>query len=397
MNIQPAERISKLPRYLFAEIDKKVRAALDKGVDVIKLGIGDPDQPTPDYIINRMVAEVQKSANHTYPPDEGLAEFKQAVADYYKERHGVDLDPQKEVCVLLGSKEGIAHISACFVNAGDVNLVPDPGYPVYSIGTMFAGGEVYRMPLKTENNFLPDLSAIDTAVAKKAKLMFLNYPNNPTGADASLDFFAEVAKYAAENNIIVCHDQAYSEIAYDGYKPPSFLEAPGGKDVCIEFGSLSKTFNMTGWRIGYAVGRAEVVEVLSRYKTNIDSGVFKAVQYAGTEAFDSDSRVSFNEKMNKIYQERRDVVVEALRQMGINVRTPKATFYVWAPVPDGFASSTEFVGYILDETGVVITPGRGFGEYGEGYFRIALTVDAERMREAMGRIKQALASRAQGK
>jgi LL-diaminopimelate aminotransferase len=393
MNIQSADRIHKLPRYLFAEIDKKVRAALDKGVDVIKLGIGDPDQPTPDYIIERMMEEVQKPRNHSYPPDEGLTEFKQAVAAYYKTRHGVDLDPQKEVCVLLGSKEGIAHISACFVNPGDVNLVPDPGYPVYSIGTMFAGGEVYRMPLLAENNFLPDFAAIDPAVADKAKLMFLNYPNNPTGAEAPLEFFTEAAAFAAKHNVVICHDQAYSEIAYDGYKPISLLEAPGGKDVCIEFGSLSKTFNMTGWRIGYAVGLAEVVEVLTRYKTNIDSGTFKAIQYAGVEAFTNGEMASFSEKMSSMYQERRDVVVAALRDMGFNIRVPKATFYVWVPVPEGFASSTEFVSFILEETGVVITPGRGFGEHGEGYFRIALTVDAKRMQEAMDRIKKALANR----
>lgn len=393
MHIQPAERIEKLPRYLFAEIDKKIRAAVEKGVDVIKLGIGDPDQPTPDYIVRRAMEEVAKPANHTYPPDEGLTEFKQAVARFYKDRHGVELDPEREVCVLLGSKEGIAHISACFVNPGDVNIVPDPGYPVYSIGTMFAGGDVYRMPLLAENNFLPDLKAIDPEVAQRAKLMFLNYPNNPTGAEAPPEFFADVAAFAKKNNIIVCHDQAYSEIAYDGYKPLSFLEAPGGKDVGIEFGSLSKTFNMTGWRLGYAVGRAEVVEVLSRYKTNIDSGTFKAIQYSGVEAFDNPEMKAFQTKMNAMYQERRDVVVDALREMGFDVRVPKATFYVWAPIPAGFDSSTEFVSYILEETGVVITPGRGFGEFGEGYFRIALTVDAPRMKEAMQRIKRALAGR----
>jgi LL-diaminopimelate aminotransferase len=334
--------------------------------------------------------EVQKPRNHTYPPDEGLTEFKQAVADFYKSRHGVDLDPNREVCVLLGSKEGIAHISACFVNPGDVNLVPDPGYPVYSIGTMFAGGEVYRMPLLAENNFLPDLDAVDPAVADRAKLMFLNYPNNPTGAEAPPEFFAKAAEFAKKHNVIVCHDQAYSEITYEGYKPISYLEAPGGKETGIEFGSLSKTFNMTGWRIGYAVGRAEVVEVLSRYKTNIDSGTFKALQYSGVEAFNSPQREAFQQKMNAMYQERRDVVVNALKDMGINVRVPKATFYVWVPVPAGFASSTDFVSYILENTGVVVTPGRGFGEHGEGYFRIALTVDAPRMQEAMDRIKQAL-------
>lgn len=393
LHIQPADRIQKLPRYLFAEIDRKIRAALDKGVDVIRLGIGDPDKPTPDYIIQRAMEEVQKPRNHTYPPDAGLTEFKQAVAGYYKRRHNVELDPEKEIAVLLGSKEGIAHISACFVNPGDVNLVPDPGYPVYSIGTMFAGGEVYRMPLLAENDFLPDLGAIDPAVADRAKLMFLNYPNNPTGADAPPEFFAKVVEFANRHNVIVCHDQAYSEIAYDGYRPLSFLDVPGGKDAGIEFGSLSKTFNMTGWRIGYAVGRAEVVEVLSRYKTNIDSGTFKAIQYTGVEAFENPKMGPFQEKMAAMYQERRDVAVNALKEMGIDVRIPKATFYIWARVPAGFASSTEFVGYILEETGVVVTPGRGFGEYGEGYFRIALTVDVPRMKEAMDRIKKALAGR----
>ncbi len=390
MKIELADRINKLPRYLFAEVDKKIRAALDQGVDVIKLGIGDPDRPTPDYIIERMLKEVPLPRNHTYPPDEGLTEFKQAVADYYRDRHNVELDPQKEVAVLLGSKEGIAHISACFVNPGDVNLVPDPGYPVYNIGTMFAGGESYRMPLLPENDFLPDLSAVDTGIAERAKLMFLNYPNNPTGAVAPLGFFTEAAAFAEKHNIIVCHDIAYSEVAFDGYRPPSFLDAPGGKDVCIEFGSLSKTFNMTGWRIGYAVGRAEVVDALSRYKTNIDSGTFKAIQYAGVDAFTNPGMDDFRQKICSVYQERRDIVVSSLREMGFNVATPKATFYVWVPIPAGFATSTEFVGHILEQTGVVVTPGRGFGEYGEGYFRIALTVESDRMKEAMERIKKAL-------
>lgn len=393
MHIQPAERISKLPRYLFAEIDKKVRAAAEKGVDVIRLGIGDPDTPTPEYVVRRMMAEVQQPRNHTYPPDEGLMEFKQAVADYYSRRHNVTLDPQREVCVLLGSKEGIAHISACFVNPGDINLVPDPGYPVYSIGTMFAGGEAYRMPLYKANNFLPDLQAIAPAVARRAKLMFLNYPNNPTGAVAPPQFFAEAAEFADKWQTIVCHDLAYSEIAYDDYLPPSILETPGAKEVGIEFGSLSKTFNMTGWRIGYAVGCSAVVEVLSRYKTNIDSGTFKAIQYTGAEAFNNPAAAEFRARMCRLYRERRDAAVLALRQMGFEVQTPLATFYVWASIPAGFASSAEFVSFILEEAGVVLTPGRGFGEYGEGYFRLALTVEATRIREAMERIKKALSRR----
>jgi LL-diaminopimelate aminotransferase len=390
MRIEPADRIKKLPRYLFAEVDRKIRAALEQGVDVIRLGIGDPDRPTPDYIIERMIKEVPLARNHTYPPDQGLAEFKQAVADYYRERHNVELDPQREVTVLLGSKEGVNHISACFVNPGDVNLVPDPGYPVYGTGTMFAGGEVYRMPLLPENDFLPDLSAVDPAMADRAKLMFLNYPNNPTGAVAPAEFFSQAAAFAEKHNVIVCHDIAYSEVAFNGYRPLSFLEVPGGKDVCIEFGSLSKTFNMTGWRIGYAVGRAEAVEALDRFKTNIDSGTFKAIQYAGVEAFNSPESTEFRNNMRAVYQERRDIVVSALQEMGLDVSAPKATFYVWVPIPQGFATSAEFVGYVLEQTGVVVTPGRGFGEHGEGFFRIALTVEADRMKEAMGRIKKAL-------
>jgi LL-diaminopimelate aminotransferase len=392
INIQPADRINKLPRYLFAEIDKKIRAAQDKGVDVIKLGIGDPDQPTPPYIVRRAAQEIEKPRCHNYPPDEGLTEFKEAVAFYYKERHNVELDPEREVCVLLGSKEGIAHISACFVNNGDINLVPDPGYPVYGIGTMFAGGEIHRMPLLAGNNYLPELQAIPPAVADKAKLMFLNYPNNPTGAEAPLAFFNEAVEFAKKHNIIVCHDQAYSEINYDGYLPPSFLEAKGAKEAGIEFGSLSKTFNMTGWRIGYAVGRAEVVEVLSRYKTNIDSGTFKAIQYTGAEAFTHPDKEMFRQEMSAMYRERRDLAVSALSQMGFQVRVPKATFYIWVPVPARFAGSMEFVSYVLEETGVVLTPGRGFGEYGEGYFRIALTVETKRLREAMARLRKALSA-----
>ncbi|MGI5822556.1 MAG: LL-diaminopimelate aminotransferase [Dethiobacteria bacterium] len=384
-----AERIRLLPRYLFAEIDKKVKQAQQKGIDVIKLGIGDPDSPTPAYIIQRMQAEVAKPANHSYPPDEGVREFKEAVAAYYRRRHGVELDPQSEVVPLIGSKEGIAHISFCFTDPGDINLVPDPGYPVYSIGTLFAGGTSHTMPLQEENGFLPALENIPAETAARAKLLFLNYPNNPTGAIAPLEFFEKVAAFARKNNLLVCHDAAYSEIAFDGYRPKSFLEAAGGKDVGLEFGSLSKTFNMTGWRIGYAVGNAAAVEALYRFKTNIDSGLFKAVQYAGLEALTNPQMEPFLDKLRQKYQNRRDIVLQALREAGWPLQTPQATFYIWAPVPQGFTSE-EFVAYLLDKTGIVVTPGRGFGRYGEGYFRIALTVDEERMREAMGRLKKAV-------
>lgn len=387
MRFQPAQRIRSLPSYLFAEIDRKIAAARERGADVIKLGIGDPDRPTPQYIVERAQIEVAKPQNHPYPPAEGMTAFKEAIARYYLKRHGVKLDPQREVTVLIGSKEGIAHISACFTEAGDVNLVPDPGYPVYSLGTMFAGGQPVLMPLLAENNYLPDLNSIPGEIAQRAKLMFLNYPNNPTGAVAPLEFFAQAADFGRSHNSIICHDMAYGEVAFDGYLPPSILEVPGAKACCIEFGSLSKTFNMTGWRIGYAVGCAEVIEVLTRYKTNIDSGAFRAIQYTGIEALANPQAETHIQEMRAVYQERRDVVVNALRELGIDVKTPKASFYVWAPIPEGFASSTEFVGALLDATGVVVTPGRGFGQYGEGYFRIALTVEAPRMAEAMGRIK----------
>ena len=384
-----AERIRLLPRYLFAEIDKKVKAAQEKGIDVIKLGIGDPDSPTPDYIVKRMQEEVAKPRNHTYPPDEGLKEFREAVADYYRRRHGVELDPQKEIVPLIGSKEGIAHISFCFTDPGDVNLVPDPGYPVYGIGTLFAGGVPQFMPLLKERHFLPDLRSVPVETARRAKLLFLNYPNNPTGAVATREFFAEVVDFAREYNLLVCHDAAYNEIAFDDYRPVSFLEVPGGKDVAIEFGSLSKTFNMTGWRIGYAVGNSTAVEALYRFKTNVDSGLFQAIQYAGVEAFTNPQMGPFLERLRDLYRRRRDIVVRALQEAGWDLEAPKATFYIWAPVPAGY-SSQEFVTYLLEETGVVVTPGRGFGKFGEGYFRIALTVNEERLQEAMERIKNAI-------
>ena len=381
-----AERIRQLPRYLFAEIDKKVQIALEKGVDVIKLGIGDPDSPTPDYIIMRMQEEVAKPQNHSYPPDEGVKEFREAVADYYYRRHGVTLDPKKEVVPLIGSKEGIAHIAFCFTNPKDVNLVPDPGYPVYGIGTLFAGGIPQTMPLLKENGFLPDLRQIPVEAVRRAKLMFLNYPNNPTGAVATREFFEEAVEFAREYNLIICHDAAYNEIAFDDYRPTSFLEIKGAKEVAIEFGSLSKTFNMTGWRIGYAVGNSAAVEALYRFKTNVDSGIFKAVQFAGVEALSNPMMEPFVKNLRNMYQGRRDLVVSALQDAGWQLEAPKASFYIWAPVPKGYTSE-EFVSFILENTGVVVTPGRGFGKYGEGYFRIALTVDEARLQEAMDRIK----------
>lgn len=386
---QTAERIRLLPRYLFAEIDKKVRAEQEKGADVIKLGIGDPDAPTPGYIIKKMQQEVARPENHSYPPDEGLKEFREAVARYYKHRHGVELDPEREVLPLIGSKEGIAHISFCFTDPGDINLVPDPGYPVYGIGTLFAGGSSQFMPLLKENDFLPELHLVPVEAARRAKLMFLNYPNNPTGAIASREFFQHAVNFAKENEIIIAHDAAYSEIAFDDYSPLSLLEVDGAKEVGIEFGSLSKTFNMTGWRIGYAVGNSDVVEALYRFKTNVDSGLFKAIQSTGVEALTSSEMEPFLSELRQVYQERRDVVVQSLQEAGWPIEAPKGSFYIWAPVPSGYTSQ-DFVAELLEKTGVVVTPGRGFGKHGEGYFRIALTVSRERLTEAMDRIKNTI-------
>ncbi len=390
--VEPAERIQKLPRYLFAEIDKKIKEKQSEGVDVIKLGIGDPDMDPPSFVVERMQNEVNKQYNQGYPPDEGLDEFKKAVANYYEERYGASIDPATEILPLIGSKEGIAHISFSFTNPGEVNLVPDPGYPVYGIGTLFAGGKSYLMPLKEENEFLPSLEEIPEETARQAKLLFINYPNNPTGAVAPKEYLEKVVHFAKKYNLLVCHDAAYSELAFDGYRPLSLMEIEGGKDVGIEFNSLSKPFNMTGWRIGYAVGASWAVEVLSRFKTNIDSGLFKAIQYAGIEALTNSQRDEFIASVRETYQKRRDVVLQYLREMGWSINPPQASFYVWAPVPPGY-SSQDFVAKLLDETGVVVTPGRGFGEHGEGYFRIALTVEVPRMEEAMERLKGVISYR----
>lgn len=384
--MKTARRIQNLPPYLFAEIDKKIAEAKAAGVDVISLGIGDPDLPTPEHIVKRLQEAAADPSTHRYPSYEGMQAFREAVAGWYQRLHGVEVDPNTEVVALIGSKEGIAHISLCYVDPGDINLVPDPAYPVYAIGTMFAGGETYRMPLTADNEFLPDLEQIPTDIAKKARLMFLNYPNNPTGAVAPRQFFEEVIEFARTYDIIVCHDAAYTEVAFDGYRPFSFLEFAGAKDVGIEFHSLSKTYNMTGWRLGWAAGNADVIEALGRIKTNIDSGVFEAIQYAGIEALTGPQ--DSVKKMQAIYRERRDVVVEGLRELGWKLEKPRATIYVWAPVPPGF-TSTEFATLLLEKAGVVVTPGIGYGQYGEGYFRISLCLELERIRTALQRIKEA--------
>lgn len=385
LQFEQAKRIKNLPPYLFARIEKQIAEKKAAGIDIISLGIGDPDMPTPEYIIKELQGQAEVPANHQYPSSAGMLSYREAVAQWYRNRSGVELDPNSEVVSLVGSKEGIGHISWCFLNHGDTVLVPDPGYPVYAGGAILAGAEPYYMPLKAENGFLPDLEAIPTEVARKAKMMFINYPNNPTGAVAGEDFYREVISFAREHNVLICHDAAYSEMAYDGYKPHSFLEFPGAKEVGIEFHSVSKTYNMTGWRIGWAAGHPDVVDALGRLKSNLDSGQFQAIQYAAVKGLTGPQ--DFVKKMQQTYQERRDILVDALNDMGWQLEKPKATFYVWAPVPSGY-TSTSFAEMVLEKAGVIITPGNGYGENGEGFFRIALTVEKNRMIEALDRIKK---------
>ena len=379
-----AERLRKLPPYLFAEIDKKKREARARGADLIDMGIGDPDLPTPPHIIEALKRSAENAANHRYPDYEGLLSFRTAVAQWYKSRFGVTLNPETEALTLIGSKEGTAHMPLAWVNPGDVVLVPDPGYPVYAAGTWFAGGDVHFMPLLRKNGFLPDLDAIPADVARRAKLMYLNYPNNPTAAVVTGDFFAKVVAFARKHGIIVCHDAMYSELRFDGYTPPSFLETPGAMEVGVEFHSLSKTYSMTGWRLGFCVGNARYLSGLGKIKTNVDSGVFQAVQEAGIAALTGPQDIPA--QYRRVYQERRDVVVAGLKALGWEVDVPKAAFFVWAPVPKGLDSRT-FASRLLDEVGCVITPGVGFGPSGEGFYRVALTIDAKRLAEAMERLK----------
>ena len=385
ITITKAKRINQLPPYLFAEIDRRKREALARGVDLIDLGIGDPDIPTPSPVVEKLLEAASAPTNHRYPNSSGLLQFRQAVTGWYKQRFGVQLDPEKEVVSLIGSKEGIGNMAVAFVDPDDVVLVSSPCYPVYHIGTAFNGGKNYFLPLKKENNFLPDLQSIPPEVAKKAKLLWINYPNNPTAAVADRDFFSRVVDFANQYNIIVCHDAAYTEMGFDGYRPMSFLEVDGAREVGIEFHSLSKTFNMTGWRIGMAVGNAELVGGLAQAKSNLDSGIFQAVQEAGIEALKlADSII---EPSRKIFQERRDILVSGLRAVGLECDKPQATFYVWVAVPKGLTSAA-FTAKLLDDAGVVTTPGNGFGDAGEGYVRFTVCMDKDRLKEVAERIRR---------
>jgi LL-diaminopimelate aminotransferase len=366
-----SRRIENLPPYLFVEISKKIAEKRAKGEDIVDFSIGDPDIPTPPHIIEKLCRAAKEPANHRYPESEGLPELRQAIAAWYKKRFGVDLDPDKEVLPLIGSKEGVFHIAFCFIDFRDVALVPDPSYPVYPISTTLAGGSPYYLPLTEENNFLPDLDAVPASILKQAKLLWLNYPNNPTGAVADLDFFNRAVEFARRNKLAICHDGPYSEVAFDGYKPDSFLQADGAKEVGVEFHSLSKTYNMTGWRIGMVVGNATMIDALKRLKSNIDSGVPQAIQYAAIEALNGPQDCI--KEHNAIYQRRRDLVIEVLNNMGFKAQTPKASLYIWAKVPKGY-SSLEFATDLLERVGVVVTPGTGYGKHGEGYIRLSLTI-----------------------
>ena len=378
-----AGRISQVPPYLFVQISRKIAEKRAQGIEVISFGIGDPDIPTPENVIGVLRQAALDPPNHRYPESDGLPEFRRAVARWYQRRFGVTLDSDTQVLSLIGAKEGIGHAALCFIDPGDIALVPDPGYPVYSVGTLFAGGESHAMPLLEENGWLADLDAIPEDVAHKARVMWLNYPNNPTGATAELDYFDKVVGFAKRYDIAVMHDSCYTEVAYDGYKPASFLQAEGAIDVGLEFHSLSKTYNMTGWRLGMAVGNAEMIESLMVVKSNLDSGVPQAIQLMGIEAMDGP--LDSVDERNAVYQRRRDVLCEALKSIGLEVEPPKASLYIWARLPEGYTSA-QFSERLLEERDILVSPGTGYGRYGEGYVRLSLTIPDSDLDVALDRM-----------
>lgn len=382
--MKKANRIANVPPYLFAEVEKKKADMISRGMKVIDLSIGDPDLPTPKRILDKFHKAVNDPRTHNYPPYEGIKEFREEVAKWYKKRFNVDLDPEKEVLSLIGSKEGIAHIFFAFLDPGDYALIPDPGYPVYNVAAILAGGVPHPLPLLKKNNFIPDLKSIDKNIVKRSKLLFINYPSNPTSAVAGREFLEEAVDFCRNNDLLLCSDLAYSEISFDGYRAMSVLEIPGAKDVAVEFHSLSKTYNMTGWRIGMAVGSSYAISALSIIKTNIDSGIFKAIQIAGVEALRGPQKEI--DRMNRIYAERRNILIDGLNSLGWNMEYPKATFYVFAPVPRGYTSES-FVKHLLEKTGVLVVPGSGYGRHGEGYFRASITADKKKIKEAVARMR----------
>jgi LL-diaminopimelate aminotransferase len=385
--VRLARRIEALPPYLFAELDKKIAAKRAQGIDVISLAIGDPDQPTPPHIVKVIQDAAADPSTHQYPSYYGLPEFRRAVAEWYRSRFGVTLDADTQVQPLIGSKEGIAHIALAFVDPGDTVLVPDPGYPVYETGTLFAGGETVYVPLRPENDFLPDWDEIE--VPDGAKVMWLNYPCNPPAAVATVDDLSTAVAFAKEHNLLLCYDNAYSEITFDGFVAPSVLQVEGANDVAIEFHSLSKTYNMTGWRIGWACGSPTAIEALGRVKTNIDSGIFNAVQRAGIAALQGPQEVL--DDLRAMYQRRRDLVVKTFNELGWKLEAPKGSVYVWLPVPEGHDSAS-FASLLIEKAGVVVPAGRGYGPSGEGFVRVSLTTLDERLEEGLERIRTALAT-----
>ena len=384
MTIHLAKRVEQLPPYLFARISELIAEQRAAGVDVISLGIGDPDLPTPPHIIEALQRAAEDPANHRYPETEGLPEFREAVARWYESRHHVALDPETEIVSLIGSKEGIGHLPLCLIDPGDISISTQPGYPVYEVATMFAGGETFALPLSEEDGWLPRLDEVPSEVAARARILWLNYPNNPTGAIADHAFFERAIEWARRHDVAIAHDLAYSDVCFDGYVPPSILEVDGARDVAIEFDSLSKTFNMTGWRVAMAAGNPELVDVLRRVKSNLDSGIPQAVQQMGIAALDG-PRDAIDEH-NAIYQRRRDRVVEVLRELGLHVDPPRASLYVWARLPEGERSSAAYAQRLVEATGVVVTPGVGYGDAGEGYIRISLTIADDRLEEALDRL-----------
>lgn len=385
-----SDRLDKMPPYMFAELDKIKDKMIIEGRELLDLGVGDPVEAPPSHILDALKGSFQNIENHRYPPYPGTNAFRQAVARFYERRFNVNLDPSKEILALLGSKEGLAHIFQVMLSPGDYVILTDPCFPMYRLAAILAGGEIYSLSIEQDNGYIPDLESIPMKVLKKTKMILLNYPNNPTTTVASLGFFSEAIAFAKEYGVLLCNDNAYSEITFDGFRPPSLLEVPGAKEVAIEFNSLSKPYNMAGWRIGYAVGNNEVIASLGKVKEVVDSGIWKAIQEAGVDALDNgDSDIR---NMIKVYQSRRDIVVNSLREAGLPVESPQATLYVWVKVPNS-QKSDEFVKSLLQETGVVVTPGSGFGEYGEGYFRISITVKDEILKTAMDKIRDFVRSK----
>lgn len=384
IRFEPAERLKQLPPYLFAEVDRRKREQIARGKDIIDLGVGDPDIPTPQFIIDALSEAANDPKNHRYALDAGMPSFRESIAAWFKRRFSVTLDPMKEILPLIGSKEGIAHMPLALVNPGDFTIVPDPCYPPYRSGTLFAGGTPCLVPLFESNGFLMDFSAIDPAVLKKAKILYLNYPNNPTAAIAPKAFFEEAVEFARQHQLLIVQDAAYSEMGFDSYLAPSILEVEGAREVVVEFHSLSKTFNMTGWRVGFAVGNPEVIALLGKVKANVDSGIFQAIQVAAKKALDEGDKIQ--KEIIGVYQKRRDILAQGFKDMGWPFNPQQATFYSWIAVPPG-STSTEFAVRMLEDMNIVVTPGNGFGPSGEGYFRISLTVPEARIKEAIKRIQ----------